>query len=279
MAEYLIQGNTLTNIANAIRTKRGSSSSIAVSNMATEISKISTGVELNFEVVGGTTQPSNPKENTIWINTSVNITSWLFGTTQPKNPTYGMVWIITGISSNSEFNALKNNKIQVYPLFAKQYNGSIWEDKTVLSYHGSNWVEWWNGELFNSGNQYEYITGGWINVNGNGLTAAIGTSIVYTVTGSSGRDATAYTSKIIDFSEFSTLKCSVNITSSTGYFYLGITQTNNLAAPTFIAKVSTAQYSTGSKTLSLSLSGITNGYIALWSDQTNATVPKVELVR
>ena len=35
-------------------------------------------VGLNFEIVGGTTQPSNPKENTIWVNTDQEITNWLF---------------------------------------------------------------------------------------------------------------------------------------------------------------------------------------------------------
>ena len=38
MSNYLIQGETLTNIANAIRTKTGKTDSIATENMATEIS-------------------------------------------------------------------------------------------------------------------------------------------------------------------------------------------------------------------------------------------------
>lgn len=42
MSEYLIQSDTLTEIANAIRTKSGKSNPIAVSNMATEISQIYT---------------------------------------------------------------------------------------------------------------------------------------------------------------------------------------------------------------------------------------------
>lgn len=41
------------------------------------------GAALNFKVVGGTTQPSNPKENTIWVNTSQEITSLDFGVTAP----------------------------------------------------------------------------------------------------------------------------------------------------------------------------------------------------
>lgn len=39
---------------------------------------------LNFKVVGGTTAPVNPKENTIWVNTDVKITSWHFGAEEPN---------------------------------------------------------------------------------------------------------------------------------------------------------------------------------------------------
>ena len=44
MAEYLIQGTTLTAIASAIRTKEESSDPIPVSDMASRINAISTGV-------------------------------------------------------------------------------------------------------------------------------------------------------------------------------------------------------------------------------------------
>ena len=47
MSNYLIQGETLTNIANAIRTKTGKTDSIATENMASEISGISSGLTIN----------------------------------------------------------------------------------------------------------------------------------------------------------------------------------------------------------------------------------------
>ena len=34
------------------------------------------GGGLNFKIVGGTTEPTNPKENTVWINTDVDIGEW-----------------------------------------------------------------------------------------------------------------------------------------------------------------------------------------------------------
>ena len=38
---------------------------------------------LNFEIVGGTAEPSNPEENTIWVNTDTNITGWEFSANEP----------------------------------------------------------------------------------------------------------------------------------------------------------------------------------------------------
>lgn len=109
------------------------------------------GTALNFRVVGGTTAPSNPKENMIWVNTSTKITSYIFSATQPTGSA-GMVWISTGTSSSVEFNALKKNGIQVYPISAKQYVSGAWVDKTAKSYQGGKWVEW-RIYLYNSGIQ------------------------------------------------------------------------------------------------------------------------------
>ena len=68
----------LINIADAIRSKTGKVESLTLDDMATEIAEISTGVELNFEVVGGTVEPENPTENMIWVNTDVEISNWTF---------------------------------------------------------------------------------------------------------------------------------------------------------------------------------------------------------
>ena len=74
---------------------------------------------LNFKVVGNP-QPSNPKEHTIWVDTDVPISSYVFSATEPEAPEEGMVWISIGTSSAVEFNALKKNALQVYPIAAKQ---------------------------------------------------------------------------------------------------------------------------------------------------------------
>lgn len=100
------------------------------------------GAALNFKVMGGTAEPSNPAENTIWIDTDAKITGWLFSSHQPENPAEGMVWISTSTSSTAPFNALKKNVIMVYPLSAKQYVNGAWVNKTAKTYQGGKWVDW-----------------------------------------------------------------------------------------------------------------------------------------
>lgn len=227
------------------------------------------GGGLNFKAVGGTTAPTNPKENMIWVNTDQKITGWNFSATDPfnfkiasnagdvvgtaggitftkkndgksifafvRNETFtipllvsdsqdaavlvrsdgeeheafsftykdkiwyntypglgmdlwdtatpkienttdvvaikeylvdmlekaeGMVWIKTGESSTVEFNALKQNGLQVYPLKASQYISGAWVAKTPKTYQSGAWVDWIT-YLYNNGDECTNVTGGW----------------------------------------------------------------------------------------------------------------------
>lgn len=117
---------------------------------------------VNFKIVGGTTQPTTARENTIWVNTDTAISGWAFSASAPAEPVEGMVWLQTGTYSNVEFNALRKNGIQVYPLAAKQYVDSAWVEKTAYSYQGGSWVPWTRRDiLYESGNENNPVTGGW----------------------------------------------------------------------------------------------------------------------
>lgn len=115
---------------------------------------------LNFKIIGGTNKPNNERENTIWVNTDMPITEWIFSVEVPNNPVEGMVWFLTGISSQIAFNALKKNSVMVYPLSAKQYISGSWVSVTAKSYQGGKWVDW-TVFAFNNGDLCEGITGGW----------------------------------------------------------------------------------------------------------------------
>lgn len=81
---YVISDTTLITWANALRTATGRTDTLTISEM-TDIAKQFNlaNIEVNFDVVGGTTQPSNPIENTIWVNTDIAIGEYAFGN---KNP-------------------------------------------------------------------------------------------------------------------------------------------------------------------------------------------------
>lgn len=126
------------------------------------------GTSLNFKVVGNP-EPVNPRENTIWVNTDVEITGWIFIATEPTNPTDGLVWISTRTSSLVEFNALKKNGIQVYPISAKQYVSGAWVDKEAKSYQNGAWVDWLK-VVVTKPDQIETYNGATYSINGNSIT-------------------------------------------------------------------------------------------------------------
>lgn len=165
---------------------------------------------LNFKIVGGTSTPSSPKENTIWVKTE-RIGAWYFSATKPDGLQEWDVWFQTGTESDFAFNALRKNAVQVYPLSAKQMVGGALVDVPAMSYQGGEWVQWWNGELFDNGNQWESVTGGWTK---NGytrgdslavLSGSIGTDGTITLNGSNSGVVIMGTDKPIDLRGFSSV--------------------------------------------------------------------------
>lgn len=130
--------NKMTAIADAIREQTGETGKLSLDDMATSIGNIS---GTNFSVVGGITEPVNPKENTIWVDTSTSITSWIFSATQPETAEEGNVWFPVGASSTAPFNALKKNGITVYPQSAKQYINGAWVYNESKLYQNGVWVD------------------------------------------------------------------------------------------------------------------------------------------
>lgn len=119
------------------------------------------GASLNFKVVGGTAEPANPKENTIWVDTDIEITKWLFSATEPEEPSEGMVWFATDTSSSIQFNALKKNDFTVYPCGARQYVDGMWINKIAKIYQGGEWINLLL-YLYTAGDEHTEITGGWV---------------------------------------------------------------------------------------------------------------------
>jgi len=93
------------------------------------------GAGLNFNVVGGISAPTNPKENTIWINTPDAISKWSLDGKEPISPIVGQVWVKTiNSGSSSPFNALKKNIIDVHTDSLYYWSGTEWERKSGALY-------------------------------------------------------------------------------------------------------------------------------------------------
>lgn len=136
---------------------------------------------LDFHVVGGTTQPSNPKENTIWVNTSTDIPHYVVHYTPPTSETYkvnGAIWICDNSLTwrSPDINIAKNKEklyLPVFPTNVQQYENGAWVRKTAYVYKSGAWTQvssealW----LFNNGDDCTANTGGWSTYNyANGIS-------------------------------------------------------------------------------------------------------------
>lgn len=145
------------------------------------------GTPINFNVVGGTTRPTSPKENTIWVKTNLAVSCWeLNGITWI--PTWdaaaGYVYIQvesgywTGAeawATDTNFYATnKNNIFTCLKLVGCMQNqdgtGSGWKKMEAYIYKSGNWIQFSDendGYLYRQGNLCTNNGGNW-------LTAGIG---------------------------------------------------------------------------------------------------------
>ena len=122
-----------------------------------------------IDVVGGTTQPENASENTIWVNTDVPIGTWYALFNEPQSPVEGDVWL--KLASSSFQIELTPEQFIVEISTIVQYIGGVWAQKTAQIYYGSAWAEanlnervlldatgWRSGLSFRSCTDYSDIT-------------------------------------------------------------------------------------------------------------------------
>ena len=242
------------------------------------------GTSLNFDVKAYSSEAllmaATPQENTIGIITTTPITSWMFSGTAPSTVEAGMVWIITGAASAIEFNALKKNMIQVYPTSPKQYISGVWVDVTAKSYQNGVWVDWWNGELYDAGDQYESFTGGWFAYPNSSSYVVFNADHIRFVNGDSTTTAAAiYTLNKIDVTRFSKLRVKGTVSNFDGNnIKYGLTNSNATGySPSFVASAQVSK--TGTMDAVLDISGVTDGsyYVAIWSKYANFTISQIML--
>ena len=133
------------------------------------------GGGLNLKVVGGTTKPTNPRENTIWINTTTAITGYILSPTQPETGTEGLVWLKTA-DIGVEINVGRKNAVLLHLADGKLYTGGAWANVEGWVYAGASWTQfaWQRLYLFKDGVDNTELTGGWTNKGWNVLNKSVG---------------------------------------------------------------------------------------------------------
>ena len=88
----------------------------------------------NYTIVSNTIQPSNPRTNTIWVNTEEQMTDYIIDSAQPSNPTQGLVWIKTDAGAVCTFNAVRGKEIEISPVGVFQYIDNSFVEKAAQIY-------------------------------------------------------------------------------------------------------------------------------------------------
>ena len=237
------------------------------------------GAGLNFTIVGGTVEPANPRENTIWVNTDTEITGWRFDTNEPAECYEGMVWIATGANSHVSFNALKKNTFMTYPTGCKQFVNGVLNNIAAKSYVDGAWVDWLT-YLFTE-NSGQLVPWTFKVSNAKGTVSEKDGSIVFEYTTVDNNYMAAGTEGAVDLSGKSwacfDLEVRTNFTSGGGEFTIGVTsqQVNSEYNNTFVASEKPSADSTR-KTIKVDVSDITTGFISMYGI-VNATVYNVWL--
>lgn len=277
---YVIKEETLTSLGNAIRYKAGIEDRLSISQMISTIDGLITTTEnpYNFKIVGGTTQPTSPSENTIWINTNVAIGEWQFNGSKPTKRSDGSTLVAGDIyinitnTSTIKFNAFKKNGIILALFTAYQYDGSDWAGKTSSIYMNGAWVPLLSDILNPS--QGVDVTGGMSKISGKtGMVSKTSTGYRVTQDVSSGDVVSfgLYTNYKIDVTNISTLTFTfsnnVKFGSSdiTGFYLLDDIPTSTSVVTSYAALASFLSHNeqlttVGKNTISLDVSSLTGSY-------------------
>ena len=240
------------------------------------------GAGLNFRIVGGTVQPASPKENTIWINTDLEITGWTFGTEAPDNMPAGGVWIKTGVSGNVCLNAVKKKGIWLYPSVARQWDGAQFVKKEMLTYIGGQWVSAFPALIENGVARATVERKGFTTISVNGVDQnKIANS--GTISNSGGlhmvidgyhQYTCAYLDSAVDFTDISTVKLTGSVTkgnASNKYIPAVIFIMPNTDTPLKITANDNGVTLDGAAAYKIVASGVTTE-TATWSIDTSALV-------
>lgn len=197
------------------------------------------------KIYGGTTAPAKPKEGDFWVYTSGTITAVEWNCWVHSFPgwvgTDGVTYIVSGGYDTSTVVDLTNIRNGVHyfcPNDCYMQHGGKWYRETAYVYRNGAWLQFstwaapWNGELFQSGNQYTDHTGGWAYTFSWTGSVDFSSNIYWSVTNIT---AFVYTARTIDVTKYSRLRFTGSLWGSWS-FGLGNKQ-SGLNAGNWIARI------------------------------------------
>lgn len=213
------------------------------------------GAALNFKVMGGTAQPTNPKENTIWVNTDLDVADWAFSTDEPAGPVAGSVWFKTAADGSVAFNALKKNAIKIHLIGTAQRVNGEWTAVDAKIYQNGAWVTFDKFVVFDGNNGISLGTwskaqSGALTVNANSVRLDADQYNIVAAINDYGVDVTSYKTLTVNVKAF------VKAGSQSTHNMVGLSATpTSTSAWEFVA--STAVDGVGKYTLDISaLTGV-----------------------
>ena len=174
---------------------------------------------LNYKIVGGTTQPTDPSENTIWVNTNIEISTHGFDFENPftgENIANGTVWFKTSNSGDVSLKLFKKDECLVYLKSCQQYVNGVWSEKTTLIYQDGKWkiVAGISFYLFNGTTDVTDVSGSWSKWSGaSGGTIEISSGVMKMkapAAEAARSNATFGHSKTVDLTAYKTITVTTN---------------------------------------------------------------------
>lgn len=242
----------------------------------------------NYAVVGGADEPTNPVENTFWVQTEIEIPDYAFSVNPPDTADEGFVWVEIGAEAGAnigelgrfDFRMAKKIPVLTTPLNVYQSVGGNWVQTSTLVYRNGAWGTlsgskyWFANGLFTNGIQLDFTRNSSIS----GEVLAVSSPSP----SNSSNFAVGWTNKI-DFTEVKTLHARVKTTASyQSYPGCGVglvsegAETGSYLSWSAVASAVTGQTTKGSYTeLIIDCSGIEGEYRIEFGGYCSATIDAI----
>lgn len=237
------------------------------------------GGGLNLKVVGSTTKPTNPRENTIWVNTTTAITGYVLSPTQPETGTEGLVWLKTA-DTGVEINVGRKNAVLLHLASGMLYTGSAWKNVECYAFSNGVWTQFsfLRVYLYNAGNQCDALTGGWAITNhGGGTSKLLDDYIEVSHTSGSNRISNIHTKSKVNINGYSKLCAQLEVSEASSSFgtTFGLGSSTGLDGGKMTVSTFISKPSDGPTIVSVDISSAASNYVIFYARSSTAKITAV----